>query len=377
MEMLNYAGIDKKETYTLLKAISKKKEDVIKSAKESFVNGIIAKTAKVGTSERRASEIASLIWKVIEDASAYSFNAPHSLAVSLDSLYIADLKVKYPDETYTTILDYYSILKKKYSKVADVKRELEKIGETVFPIKMGYVSDIAEKTPQGYVQSILSVKGTNQKLASFLKDIKENENPLLLYFKMKDTRIDGKSVGDKRSLTALSKINFFDGICSSKKMMEWAPKLYDMVYSKKQFRDSSLEKLKSEFGIDIDITPYCSRKTAKTYYLDETKKADLCLDIFNKLDDIKFSITELAINEVKSYGYLVNYALYKQHNIIDGAVKMISLKEKAITLTSHTTGNDLKVYLKSTVGIKKKMNILLLGVEVKNKKVHCSNFIGY
>ena len=41
--MLNYAGIDKKDTYTLLKAISKKKEDVIKSAKEAFIEGMIKK----------------------------------------------------------------------------------------------------------------------------------------------------------------------------------------------------------------------------------------------------------------------------------------------------------------------------------------------
>lgn len=41
MEMLNYAGIDKKETYSLLKSISKKRPDVIKAAKESFIEGVV------------------------------------------------------------------------------------------------------------------------------------------------------------------------------------------------------------------------------------------------------------------------------------------------------------------------------------------------
>ena len=41
MEMLNYAGIDKKETYSLLKSISKKRLDVIKAAKETFIEGVV------------------------------------------------------------------------------------------------------------------------------------------------------------------------------------------------------------------------------------------------------------------------------------------------------------------------------------------------
>jgi hypothetical protein len=41
MEMLNYAGIDKKDTYSLLKSISKKRLDVIKAAKETFIEGMV------------------------------------------------------------------------------------------------------------------------------------------------------------------------------------------------------------------------------------------------------------------------------------------------------------------------------------------------
>lgn len=39
--MLNYAGIDKKDTYSLLKAISKKKPEVIQAAKETFIEGMV------------------------------------------------------------------------------------------------------------------------------------------------------------------------------------------------------------------------------------------------------------------------------------------------------------------------------------------------
>jgi DNA polymerase III alpha subunit len=375
--MLSFAGIDTKETYDIVKAISKKREDIIKSAKETFINGVI-KHAKGDI--KKIEKAAKDIWTIIESASRYGFNSPHALSVALDSLYIAYLKVAYPKETYTTLLDFYSIGKKrKINKIAEFKRELSRLGETVHPIRMGYTSDTTEYRDGGYVQSLLSVKGANIKLAKFLKTIRSDENPLLVYFKMKDTRDElGKSVGDKRSLTALCKMGYFDGIASNKKIMEYAPILYDNVYSKKQFRDTSIEKLKTLLNIDdIEIDKYISRKTAKTYYLDEAKKADFCLDLFNKIPDIEFSITEKALNQIGTYGYLVDYAMFKEHKIIDGYIKTVSQKEKYIIIVSHTTGSELKCYMKSMVGIKKKINILILGLQIKLKQVHVLNFKTY
>ena len=44
--MLEYAGINKKETYDLLKSISKKRKEIIMQSKEKFINGIIDKIMK-------------------------------------------------------------------------------------------------------------------------------------------------------------------------------------------------------------------------------------------------------------------------------------------------------------------------------------------
>ena len=41
MKMLEYAGIDKKDTYVILKSISKKRLEVIQSAKEMFIEGMV------------------------------------------------------------------------------------------------------------------------------------------------------------------------------------------------------------------------------------------------------------------------------------------------------------------------------------------------
>lgn len=276
-------------------------------------------------------------------------------------------------------MDYYSIGKKrKISKTAECKRELERIGEKVFPIKLGYVSDTSEKNEDGYIQSILSAKGVTASLAQYLKQFGEDADPLEVYFSFKENRMeDGRSYGDKRNLTGLCEMGFFSDKYSDKKILKYAPILYDSVYSKKQFRDSSLVKLKEELGIDFNIEPYLSRKTAKTYYLDESKKLDLCKYIFELLPNEEYTVTEKAINEVKRFGYLVNSHIYKDYKIFDGMVKRVSIKEKAIVITSHTSGTELKVFMKSLNGIKKKTNILILGAQARAGKVYATNFISY
>jgi hypothetical protein len=69
--------------------------------------------------------------------------------------------------------------------------------------------------------------------------------------------------------------------------------------------------------------------------------------------------------------------MFKEHKIIDGYIKTVSQKEKYIIIVSHTTGSELKCYMKSMVGIKKKINILILGLQIKLKQVHVLNFKTY
>ena len=46
MSMLEYAGIDKKQTYDLMKSISKKRKDIIMKSKKQFIEGIVSKITK-------------------------------------------------------------------------------------------------------------------------------------------------------------------------------------------------------------------------------------------------------------------------------------------------------------------------------------------
>lgn len=64
MIAMKFAGIPSGETYSVIKAISKKKIDVIEKYKDIFINGFM----KNGNCD---IEVALKVWKIIEDASGY------------------------------------------------------------------------------------------------------------------------------------------------------------------------------------------------------------------------------------------------------------------------------------------------------------------
>lgn len=76
MTCLSFAGFTMEETYPIIKAISKKKQEVIAAAKERFLEGFSQYImAQSGIHEAKAREQSETVWQVIEDSSNYSFNA--------------------------------------------------------------------------------------------------------------------------------------------------------------------------------------------------------------------------------------------------------------------------------------------------------------
>lgn len=76
MTCLSFAGFTMEETYPIIKAISKKKQEVIAAAKERFLEGFSQYImAQSGVHEAKAREQSETVWQVIEDSSNYSFNA--------------------------------------------------------------------------------------------------------------------------------------------------------------------------------------------------------------------------------------------------------------------------------------------------------------
>ena len=102
MRVLNeLGGIPLRQAYTIIKAISKKKEKTINEARADFVAG----AAKHGVNDARASELFDLILKF----AGYGFNKSHSAGYAIVAYQTAYLKTYFPIQYMAAVLTYESV----------------------------------------------------------------------------------------------------------------------------------------------------------------------------------------------------------------------------------------------------------------------------
>lgn len=138
MKVLGFAGFPMSETYTIIKAISKKKHYVINNAKEKFIPNFAQAIldTKETTNENEALEMSKKVWQVVEDSASYGFNSAHAYCMAVDSVTIAYLKAHYPLEFYKVTLQRYTNKGNK-DKVSLLKKEMLNRGFKLKPIKFG------------------------------------------------------------------------------------------------------------------------------------------------------------------------------------------------------------------------------------------------
>lgn len=138
MKVLEFAGFPMAETYTIIKAISKKKDYIIKEAKPKFIFGFAKAIMDTGETndKNRANDLAEKVWHIVEDNASYSFNSAHAYCMAIDSVTIAYLKAHYPLEFYKCVLQRFSNKGEK-DKVSLIKQEAIKGGIAIKEIKFG------------------------------------------------------------------------------------------------------------------------------------------------------------------------------------------------------------------------------------------------
>ena len=115
------AGFSISDGYSMIKAIGKKKEDLLKQYEKQFVNGCCEKGVK--------EEVAQNYWdKFITPFASYGFNKSHSCCYGLNSYSTAYLKANYPDEFICSLLDVTmnSSSGNRYDKVLAFEKEFQK-----------------------------------------------------------------------------------------------------------------------------------------------------------------------------------------------------------------------------------------------------------
>lgn len=222
MTYLTWLGIEEKETYDIIKKISKKKfkHEELEELKKKLHEGWLKQVGK----EDGFLET----WEVVERASKYSFNASHSLSVALDALYGAYLKSHYPLEYFTVALTEYSGDEVRTNNLIE---ELGYFNITLSPIKFRYSTNDyrCDAKTHTIFKGIESIKFCNSKIADELYALRDNQ-----YKSFIDLLIDitNHTSVDSRQLDILIKLDFFSEFGEPNELLTQV-QIFNAIYGKK------------------------------------------------------------------------------------------------------------------------------------------------
>lgn len=348
MKYLIWLGIEEKSTYDIIKKISKKKfkEKELNDLKSILLENWVK---KLGTKNHFEET-----WKVVEDASHYSFNASHSLSVAIDSLYGAYLKSHYPLEYYSTALSLYQNDSKRTVKLVN---ELSYFGIKLFPIEFGKSSSdyTMDKENNSIYKGIASIKFCNDEIADELLALSKNKHDT--FIDLLDD-ISSKTSVNSKQLNILTGLNFFSMFGNNKKLLNIIT-LYSGIKEKQKmilpsFRNcKSIKKdkldLYSKYGIsEIIVKKYCKKETAKQY--SDIDNVGLLNELIDDIPNVSMSAKEQCIFEKEYLQYIeyVNPEIRDTLYIVKEIRTFKNTKNKPyLTLRQLCSGIEIEIKIKN------------------------------
>lgn len=283
MSVLAFADFEMAETYTIIKAISKKKDYVINGAKERFIPNFAKKCLEhkeVDTMEQ-GIEVSNKVWQIIENSASYGFNASHAYSYALDSVHLAYLKANYPYEFYKVCLQHYTDKNNK-DKVLSLSKEMKDF----------YGISLANMT-FGEDNRQFAIKRANHEISQTMKSLKgiQENSPIVLYELGKnkydnflDLWLDMKQQGlNKTTMETLASLNYFKPFGTEIDILSYY-KLFDLFKGsgkslfKKTFKKND-EKFLSMFEY---MKPFVTKETKANYICDGTQH-DMIIELCKHL----------------------------------------------------------------------------------------------
>lgn len=259
MKVLGFAGFPMSETYTIIKAISKKKDYIIKDAKPKFIQNFAQAILDTGETndDNKAHELADKVWTIIENSAAYGFNSAHAYCMAIDSVTIAYLKAHYPLEFYKCVLQRFTDKGEK-DKVALIKQEMLKRGYKLKDIQFGDDNRAfnIDRANNCIVQTMASIKDMPKSAPEALYELGKSgiKNRAALYQAlMNDPRIN------KKAIEILFHLGYFDKFAQPNRLIA-EYEIYQKYISAKVLTKSSFD----DIMIDA-IRPCCGKETEKQF----------------------------------------------------------------------------------------------------------------
>lgn len=203
MRILNrLGGIELARAYTCIKAISKKKESLIATNYEKFIEGAMAN----GLDRKDAEEI----WNLILNFAGYGFNKSHSTAYALIAYQTAYLKTHYPVEFMAALLsgDIPGRNFKRKDSLVEHMEDCTRMGIPIVPPDVNR-SDVDFLVAGGQIHFALSaIKGCGGSAAEAIVAARQSQGPFRDLFDFCE-RVD-PSACNRAAIETLIKAGAFD-----------------------------------------------------------------------------------------------------------------------------------------------------------------------
>ena len=323
MKYLIWLGIPETSSYDIIKKIAKKKfkEQELKELKDKLIEGW---KKQVGGEEGFEET-----WKVVEDASRYSFNCSHSLSYAYDSLYGAYLKSHYPLEYYTIAFDYYKNDSERTSKLTDELKYFNiKLSKPKFRYsKSSYFMDRETNT---IYKGVASIKYLNDGAAEYLYSLRHNhyDNFISLLQQIEEDRQI-----NSRQMEILIQLQYFDEFGKNKKLLD-TYKYFKALYGRKTLVK---EKLADQGLTTEDIIGCYEKETEKQYVNVDYMK--ILANVEKRIPNEIVPIAEQVLFEADVVGYIsMTYDVDKRYCLVTGVDAKYSPR---VTLYSLGSGKEV------------------------------------
>ena len=358
MKVLGFAGFPMSETYTIVKAISKKKDYIIKEAKPKFIANFAKAIIDTGDTndEQQAHELADKVWRIIEDNASYSFNSAHAYCMAVDSVTIAYLKAHYPLEFYKCVLQRYTDKGEK-DKVSLIKQEMLKRGFKLKVIKFGDDNRQfnIDRANDCIVQTMASIKDMPKSTPQALYELGQKgvRNRGELYQAIiDDSRIN------KTAIEILFKLDYFEKFGHPNKLIAefdiYQKYISVKVLTKSNFNDTIIDDIRQCCGKETDkqfrdidnkalIVSIIKHTTIKPTTITDRIQWQLEFLGYCTICDPNRDVNDWAVTDVKTNSF--GASLLSLYNLQHGVERQYKCNKKWWATHQCKSGNIIKAVL--------------------------------
>lgn len=311
MKVLGFAGFPMSETYTIIKAISKKKHYVISNAKEKFIPNFAQAILNTKETDNidKATEMAQKVWQIIEDSAQYGFNSAHAYCMAIDSVTIAYLKAHYPLEFYKVVLQRYTDKGNK-DKVSLLKKEMIARGISLKPIKFRDDNrKFSIDKENNYInQTMASIKNIQKVAPTILYEIglKEHKNLFYVFQDILNSELNKKTIDIMIKLDYFSEYGDINFVLNQLQIYQEVKTIKDKLSECKQLKKDYCELI----GLNMnEVSSCCKSETAKMFKEIDNKKL---LKLFNKeylkiIDNVSSKFNYIKITDLEKLKYEIMF----------------------------------------------------------------------